>query len=498
MPYCARPFLIVGDDVFQIATNPAAESLEMIDLSQMGRNLRAAELSRIVQLEAQRRFDLENGPVFHATLIRKDRDSYLLLLMMHHIVSDGWSKGILYRELRELYGAFVAGKPSPLADLPIQFADYARWLRGVGQEKEMATQRQFWAHHLDDCPPAIDLPTDYAHSAEGSFRGASVGSTISNDTVAALTGIGREVNATPFMAFFCAFNILLSRLTGQTDLVIGIPVANRSRKETEDLVGCFANTLPLRTRLEGNPSFMTLLEQVRELTVNAYANQQFPFEQILNELSIDRDNRRSPLVQVMFAFQSFRDQEQGFKLAEDLVATIYPIDTESAKFDLTLYLSESKRGIALRWQYNSDLFDRSTIERFADCFSTLLAQLAANSKQTTGELSVVGDEERRRLLCDWNATEDQALLGRSFLQEFQSVAGRDPGRLAVVCGAGTVTYEELNSRGPQDQHLFFADNVPIDWPSRSGARRGRPMAEKPIAQKVARCAHRRSVRWVCE
>ena len=381
----------------------------------MGRNLRAAELSRIVQLEAQRRFDLENGPVFHATLIRKDRDSYLLRLMMHHIVSDGWSKGILYRELRELYGAFVAGKPSPLADLPIQFADYARWLRGVGQEKEMATQRQFWAHHLDDCPPAIDLPTDYAHSAEGSFRGASVGSTISNDTVAALTGIGREVNATPFMAFFCAFNILLSRLTGQTDLVIGIPVANRSRKETEDLVGCFANTLPLRTRLEGNPSFMTLLEQVRELTVNAYANQQFPFEQILNELSIDRDNRRSPLVQVMFAFQSFRDQEQGFKLAEDLVATIYPIDTESAKFDLTLYLSESKRGIALRWQYNSDLFDRSTIERFADCFSTLLAQLAANSKQTNGELSVVGEKERRRLLCDWNATEDQALLGRSFL-----------------------------------------------------------------------------------
>ncbi len=447
-------FSIVGDDVFQVAKDHETESLEMVDLSQMEKNLRAAELSRRVQTDSRRRFDLENGPVFHATLVRKDRNSYLLLLMMHHIVSDGWSKGILYRELRELYGAFVASKPSPLGDLPIQFSDCARWLRAAAQGKEMATQRDYWIQHLEGCPSAIDLPTDQPYTAEKSFRGASVGSVIAKETVVALTEVGRQVNATPFMTFFCAFNILLSRLTDQTDLVVGIPVANRSRKETEDLIGCFANTLPLRTRLEGNPSFMKLLEQVRELTINAYANQQFPFEEILNELSIDRDNRRSPLVQVMFAFQSFRDQEQEFKLAEDLVATIYPVDNESAKFDLTLYLTETERGMELRWQYNSDLFERSTIERFADCFSTLLTQLAANSKQTTGELSVVGDEERRRLVGDWNATDEPSLLGRAFLQEFQAIALKDPSRLAVVCGAGTVTYEKLNSRANQWAHYL--------------------------------------------
>jgi len=418
-----------------------------------------AAARRIADEEARAPFDLENGPLLRLALVRRADDDHLLLVGMHHVVSDGWSMGRFNGELAELYGAFAAGEPSPLPELAVQYADFAAWQRSWLRGEVLERQLGYWRGRLAGAP-ALDLPADRPRPEVLGLHGAGCDAPLPADAVATLEEAARAEGATPFMAMLAVGCALLHRWTGQDDVVVGTVVAGRTRAEVEPLIGFFVNTLALRTDLSGNPTFRELLARVRQTTLEAYAHQELPFEKLVDELKVERSLSRPPLVQVAFTVQ---DEAPGPRAAGVSFDPGDGGDTGTSKLDLTFGVIRSADGKArFSAEYSADLFDAATIERLAKHFRTLLVAASEAPDAPLSELlGVMDDEERRRVLVEWNQTAHE-WPRHPIHRQFAEQAARTPENVALVYEGAATTYAELDARANRLAHHLVARGVGLE------------------------------------
>ncbi|HEX6293266.1 MAG TPA: amino acid adenylation domain-containing protein, partial [Herpetosiphonaceae bacterium] len=435
----------VAAQPFQQIAPPSPVALPVLPLAEdVGDDTVPAVIAEIVRQP----FDLQRGPLWRAALFRHDPRDHILVLVIHHSVFDGWSQGVLLRELGELYPGFVQDQPVTLPALPIQYADFAHWQRAWLQGDVLDQQLSYWRAQLADVA-SLDLPTDYQRPAMSSDRGAHTSFQIPAVLASALHRLSQDLDSTLFMTLLAAWQTLLARYSGQTDIPVGTPIAGRVRPELETLIGFFVNTLVLRTDLSGQPSFAEVVERVRRVCLGAFAHQDLPFEMLVEHVQPTRDLSRSPLFQVMFALQNL--PRRAIELPELIFE---PIGTErhTSQFDLSLTLSESPDGLRGQLGYRTDLFEAATIERLIGHYAVLLAAVVADPRQPIVTLPLLTEAERRHLLIDWNSMalpypEDQCL---HHLVEAQ--AARTPEAAALVCGDAALTYAELNARANQLAH----------------------------------------------
>ncbi|HVG44169.1 MAG TPA: condensation domain-containing protein, partial [Longimicrobium sp.] len=418
-------------------------ALPVEDLSGLGEADREAAVSRRAGEEARRPFDLAAGPLFRPVLLRLGAEDHLLLLSMHHVVSDGWSMGVLQRELDALYAAYREGRESPLPELPVQYADYAVWQREQLAGEVLDRQLAYWRERLAGAPELLELPTDRPRPAVQTYRGATVPMALSPELLERLQALGRSEGATLYMTLLGAFQVLLSKYAGSEDVVVGSPIAGRTRGEVEELIGFFVNTLVLRTDLSGDPSFREVLRQVREATLGAYAHQEVPFEKLVAELQPERSMSHSPLFQVMFALQNVEGQ-----------LNVSGVDTGhvSARFDLSLTLAATPQGLQGGLIYSTDLFERGTAERMLGHLARVLEQAAADADVRLSQLELLGEAERALVLEEWNRTDAEVPADRCVHELFEAQAARTPGATAVVYEGEALSYAELNARANQLAH----------------------------------------------
>ncbi|HEU0054994.1 MAG TPA: condensation domain-containing protein, partial [Longimicrobium sp.] len=401
-----------------------------------------AGLRAALAAEARRPFDLAEGPPFRARLFRLGAEDHALIVTLHHVVGDAWSFGVLFSELGALYGAFARGEASPLAPLPIQYADYAAWQRGRGTQEVLAPQLEWWTERMKGAPDLLELPADRPRPAVQTFRGGLLHMDLSAALTEGLRQVGREHGATLFMVLLAAWQTFLARHTGQDDVVVGSPIAGRNRAETEGLVGFFVNTLALRTDLSGDPGFRELLERVRRTALDAYAHQELPFETLVEALRIPRDLSRQPLFQAMLMLH--RRQGNASVLpavgGEPLEA-----DTGTSIFDLGLYAWDRPQGLRTRLEYNADLFDAATAARFVERLRTLLEGIAADPDAPISRLPLMTADEKARLAA-WNATEKDYPGSDCIHEIIARQAAATPNAVAVVFEDERVTYAELDAR----------------------------------------------------
>ncbi|HEY0604587.1 MAG TPA: condensation domain-containing protein, partial [Herpetosiphonaceae bacterium] len=373
---------------------------------------------------------------------------------------DGWSSGVFQREMIALYTAFSQGRPSPLPELPIQYADFAIWQRAWLQGAVLDQQLGYWQRRLAGLP-VLELPTDRPRPPVQSHRGAYESVSVPLTTLTALESVSKQYSVTLFMTLLAAFQVLLGRYSSQDDLAVGSPIANRDLVEVEPLIGFFVNTLILRANLRGNPRFCDLLAQTRESTLDAYAHQNVPFEQLVEVLRPERDPSRPPLFQVMFALQNL---PQGTHELPEL--TIMPLRPEggSSKFDLMLGLAVTPAGLRGTIEYCTDLFDRTTIQRMIRHFAVLLEQIGSAPERRIAELALLTPEERHELLIEWNTHAVAEPTHQSVHNLIAVQAERTPDALAVISGDAALTYAELNARANQLAHLLRAQGVGPDVP----------------------------------
>ncbi|GEJ57771.1 hypothetical protein AMYX_25120 [Anaeromyxobacter diazotrophicus] len=417
--------------------------LPLEDLSSLPAGEREAAARRRATDEAQRPFDLARGPVFRAHLFRLDPLAHLLLVTVHHVASDGWSAGVMTRELGELYRAFAAGRPSPLPELPLQYADYARWQRAWLTGEALEAQLGYWRERLAGAPALLALPTDRPRPPVASDRGGHVRFQVPTALAQAVLRVGRAEGATPFMTLLAAFQVLLGKLAGQEDVCVGTPIANRTRAELEGLVGFFVNTLVLRGDLSGDPSFRDLLVRTRDAALAAYAHQDVPFEMVVEALQPRRALSHSPLFQAMFALD---DTPRAPLSLDGLTLTPAQPEGGAAAFDLTLSLAGGADGLEGDLEYNADLFDDETARRMLRQLQTLLAAIAAAPDRRLSSLPCMDEAERHRLVRTWSRNDAPAPLDPSFAARCEGWARRSPGACAVSFGGEALTYRELNAR----------------------------------------------------
>ena len=392
-------------------------------------------------------------------LVRIDDQDHVLLLAMHHIVSDGWSIGVLVGELAELYASFCSGQVAPLAELPIQYADYAVWQREWLQGEVLEQQMGYWREQLAGAPAVLELPTDRARPAVATYDGAHQWVRLPPELTAQLKAVAQGEGATLYMVLLAAFQVLLSRYSGQEDIVVGSPIANRTRAEIEGLIGFFVNTLVLRTDLSGNPTFRELLGRVREVTLDAYEHQDLPFEKLVEELQPERSLSHSPLFQVLFAVQNM---PRAPLTLPGLELQAFSQDRKTSTFDLSLFIGESHNGLTAAFEYNTDLFDESTIARMLRHFEALLQGIVAAPDQRISELPLLTDSERHQLLAEWNDTQAEFPLEKCPHVLFEEQVERTPNSTAVVFDGQQLTYAELNSRANKLAHYLRKRGVGPD------------------------------------
>jgi amino acid adenylation domain-containing protein len=452
-------FQIIDDEPVQVIAPPAPVSLDVINISHLPATEREAEAQRLADDEAQRPFDLSRGPLLRLRLLKLDAEKHVLLITMHHIISDGWSLDVLKRELSTLYAAFGEGKNSPLAELAVQYADFSVWQHEWLSGEVLDEQLGYWREQLGGGLPVLELPTDRPRPAVQTYRGALEASTIDERLTSRLKEIGRDAGATLFMTLLAAFNILLSRYSGQEEIVVGSPIAGRNRGETEELIGFFVNTLVLRTRLREGLSFRELLEQVRETTLGAYAHQDVPFEKLVEELQPERQTSHTPLFQVVFTVQNFQSEQLNLGGTDgDIMQT----ETGTAKFDLRLAVAEEDRTLTFSMRYSTDLFDAARIRGMLNHFQNLLAAIAVNPDCRISELPLLSERERQQLQS-WNATRVDYPGGEKQLHSlFEAQAERTPDRVALVFESEQLNYAELNARANQLAHHLRRMGVGAD------------------------------------
>jgi len=446
-------FSTVDGRPVQVIAESVAPVMKDIDLSKMPDREREEELQRFVKEDMRQPFDLDRGPLLRATLIKLSEREHVLLCVTDHIVSDGWSTSILIREMTNLYRSFSRGEPSTLPELPLQYADFAywqqEWLRGELLERQL----DYWKQQLAGAAAILELPADNPRPALPTFNGALHRFSLSDELSERVRALGRREGATLFMTLLAAFQVLLSRFSGQEDIVVGTPVAGRSMTETEQLIGFFVNTLVLRARLAGELNFKEVLRQVRETCLGAYAHQDMPFEKLVEELQPERNTSQTPLFQVVFALEQASPETgkdatafaPGFELNELHIEPM-TIENRSAQFDLTLMAFDEADGLAFSFLYKTDLFDASTIARLASYLERLLQEIVAHPELPVSTLPLLGQSEQQQLLALWNVEPPEVFDDVCLHQLFEAQAARTPEAVAVSFEGELLTYAELNGR----------------------------------------------------
>jgi thioesterase domain-containing protein/acyl carrier protein len=413
-------FETVEGQPYQVVEPMASPGIPLMDLSRLPEEQREAEARQLCTDEAHRPFDLAQGPLVRARLLCVGTEEHIFLLVMHHIASDGWSIGVLLRELKTLYQAFCENQPSPLPELPIQYADYAVWQRDWLRGEVLEQQLNYWKKQLEGAPARLGLPADWPRPATQSYRGALLSYELPKPLLPALMELSRREGASLFMTLLAVFQTLLYRYTGLEDIVVGSAIAGRNRTEVESLIGFFVNMLVLRGDLSGNPSFRTLLGRTREVALGAYAHQDLPFEKLVEVLQPERDMSHSPLFQVLFVLQNAPGE--SVNLAGVQVTPIQ-LHSGTSKFDLTLFIREGGESLKAMVEYNTDLFEAETIRRMLGHYQTLLEGIVSNPEQRLLDLPFLTERKRNRLLGEF----------RIELGEIESVLAGHPGvREAVV------------------------------------------------------------------
>jgi amino acid adenylation domain-containing protein len=448
-----HPMQMIGGDL------PA--EMAMIDLSSWSAAERDAETARLHKDAIHRPFDLARDVMLRANLLRLGAQEHLLLLAMHHIASDRWSTSILLRELSALYTAFSRGEPSPLPELPIQYADFAVWQREWLQGQVLETQLAYWKAHLEGAPPLLMLPANRPRPAVPSYRGGQVTFSLPKPLTTALKALSDRQGCTLFMTLLAAFKALLHRYTGQDRIVVGTPIANRRRVEVEGLIGFFVNTLVLHTDLGGNPSFRELLARVRQVALGAYAHQDLPFERLVEELQPERTLSHHPVFQAMF---NYRSDPESTGTWPGLTVSLLPRENDSQPFDLVLAIADESEGLKGSLSYSSDLFDASTIQQLAGHYHTLLEGAAAHPDQPIATLPLLSASERQQLLVEWNATRRIYPQDVCLQQLFEAQVERSPEAVAVVFEGRRLTCRELNRHANQLAHHLKKLGVGPDLP----------------------------------
>ncbi len=434
-------FHCIAGEPIQRVSPPIAAPLTVEDLRGLTAEARVSGAQRITEEEASRPYDLARGPLFRARLLRLDPEEHVLLIGMHHIVADGWSLDVFSRELTAIYDAYVLHQPSPLPDLPLQYSDFAIWQREWLSGPVLDKYLRYWREKLAGLP-ALQTPVDYHRPPVSSFRGASQSFFIAKETCDALRALSHATRATLFITVLAAYKVLLLRYTGQEDIVVGSPVANRNRSEIEALIGFFVNTLVLRTDLSGDPTFLEALSRVRETALDAYTHQDMPFEKLVEDLHPERDVNHTPLFQVMFALENELAAGDLQPPDEDQ----WDIREGTAKFDLTLSLigwAGGLRGVA---EYSTDLFATETIRAFLEHFRTLLKSIAADPHARLSQLPLLTNHERHTIVHDWNCTHSTYDRGRSVERLVEERLSVRPQDLAVASAEQLLTYRELSDR----------------------------------------------------
>jgi amino acid adenylation domain-containing protein len=406
---------------------------------------RQNEAKRSATDAARKPFDLAAGPLLRAMLVKLGGQEHLLLLTMHHAICDLWSVRVMIAEVAKLYEAANEGKPASLAELPVQYAHFATWQRQWLQGETLEAEIEYWKRQLEGVS-VLQLPADRPRPAVQTFRGARLPLSLSKSLTDSLDALSRREGVTLFMTLLGAFQTLLYRYTGQTDIAVGSPIASRHHGQTEKLLGYFANTLVLRANLSGNPTFRQVLSQVRETALSAYSHQDFPFEKIVEVLQPERDLSHNPLFQVLFALQNVPFEPPK---ASGLTMEFMGIDGNTARFDLVLGLTQTAEAITGAFEYNTDLFDAETISRFADHLVTLLQSICDGPERRISILSLMTSLEMKRQVVDWNNSFVSYRKDVPLHRLFEEQAGRAPGAIALVCGAERLTYGELNRRANQ-------------------------------------------------
>ncbi|MCC5669145.1 amino acid adenylation domain-containing protein [Nostoc sp. CHAB 5784] len=410
------------------------------------------EIQRLMIEEFQQPFNINCGPLLRTTLLQLDSEEYLLLLSIHHIVFDGWSVSVLFQELTLLYQTFANGLPSPLTELPIQYADFGVWQRQWLQEKVISEQLAYWKQQLADLP-ILQLPSvsearrrHRPRPAIQTYRGARQTLAFSKSLSEAVTRFSQQQGVTLYMTLLAAFQTLLFRYTSSEDILVGTLIANRHHQEIESLIGFFVNSLVIRSNFSGSPTFCQLLKQVREVTLEAYAHQDLPFEKLVEELEPERDLSRHPLFQICFALQNVPMQAlelSGLSINHRLE------HNGTAKFDLFLELFETPDGISGWFEYSTDLFDAATVSRIGEHFQTLVAGIVTNPDQKVADLPLLTDAERQQLLVEWNQTQADYPQQTCIHQLFEAQVERSPDSIAAIFAQQQITYRQLNTRANQ-------------------------------------------------
>lgn len=421
----------------QIIDEPQAVLLTPVEIDEAGLKAAMSEL-------ASESFDLSRDRLFRFQLFRIADDDHVLGIVLHHIVSDGWSIGVLVREMASLYGAFVVGQSSPLEPLPLQYADYAIWQRRVAAADGLARDLEYWRNVLAGAAPGLELPTDRPRPAVQSSRGASIRVNVPAPLVAALTQLAQREGATLYMVLLGALQIVIGRCSGQDDVIVGSPIAGRNHAKVEPLIGFFINTVALRTNLAGNPTFKTLLAQIRKTTLDAYAHQSAPFDRVIAELQPARDLSRHPVFQVLFVLQNLPERQL---VLEGLRASAVGDGKATTKMDLSLNLRQIKGALRGSLEYATDLFDESTVRRVTHHWLTLLEHVVVDADCRIADLPLLSVSDSTQILGDWRGTQTGDDAPDTLLHDlFESWVQATPEASAVIAGENRLTYRELNRR----------------------------------------------------
>jgi len=452
-------FQIVNGEPVQVIHSARFVPLPVVDLREVPKTHRDTEIKRLAKSDAQKITDITKDSLIRVMSLLLDGQSSVLLLNMHHILCDSWSIGLLIWELTSLYPAFAEGRPSPLVELPVQYADYAIWQREWLSGNVLTDQLEYWKRQLADIP-ILQLPTDHPRPPVQTYRGATRKFFIDERMQAALRELSQREGVTVFMTLLAAFNVLLHRYSGQDDIVVGIPISNRNRAELNSVIGFFVNTLVLRSRLSGNPPFRRFLASVRDTALAAYAHQDLPFERLVEELQPERDMSRNPLFQVVFQ-QIGRLNTEGVR--PEQILDVQRVDIGTAKFDLRLDLLEKAAGVDGFFEYSTDLFEAATIDRMVNHYTRLLESIVEDPNRCIVELKMLGDEERSQIVGAWNDT-SAPYPDVCFHQLFEAHAEDQPQAIAIEDAHSQLTYSEVNQRANRLANYLAARGVGPNLP----------------------------------
>ena len=444
-------FSVKDNEPVQVIDSARRLPLRLVDV----RNVPAAERetmsARELLADIQQPFSLEAGPLLRTTLVQLESETFIFLLTIHQISNDSWSLGVFIKELITYYNAFCLGQTPTLPDLPIQYADYAAWQRERFQGEVLEKQLDYWLQQLTDAPQVLEIPTDHPRPISQTFNGSRQPLDLPPALIEGLKDLSKREGVTLFMTLLAAFKLLLYRYSGQPDISVGSPIANRNRSELEGLLGVFINTLVLRTDLAGNPTFRELIQRVQQTTLGGFSHPELPFERLVEALQPERDLSYTPLFQVMFDFHNTPMPKLDLN---GLSAESYPLDGGMARFDLTLDLLESGGEVHGHFEYNTDLFNAETMGRMALNFQALLEDIVAHPDKRLADLTLLAAEESRQLLVDWNATQTPYPSDTCVHQLFEAQAANTPDQVALLFEEETLTYDALNRQANQVAHYL--------------------------------------------